>query len=278
MAKANTIGNRKTFALADHLDVEPWAALGLMEALWDWASEQATTGDLACCPVSMIAEGVKWRGKPKDLLHALRLHGWVDELPGGILYIHDWHEHAQDRVRKKLERSGKTFANGFPARLPKDGYAAAGYVSPEPLPYRPNDETPSRQNHTPTPKTARQRRDAVSPKVPPSDGFGEPRARVAHPIPSKPYQTGEETDSQVPTAAAGDGPTDGAPPGSTSLSEPEEPGDPGAKPGELPVKPDQVMSRLNGFAGKRIPPDPDEDVRQAEERRRELFRQAGRTL
>ena len=203
MAKQNTIEHWKTFRLADLLEVETWAALGLLEAFWDWTGRQAQSGDVSRFALSQIADGVKWRGDPRRLMHLLRSCEVVDELPGGRLYVHDYHDHAPDMVRKRLERAGKSFANGMPARMPKEGYAAAGHVSPEPLPYAPGGdgtavswrdygETSSRHEAERKPIAARRRRDVVSPEASENGVRGELAASLvraeAHPIPSHPIQ------------------------------------------------------------------------------------------
>lgn len=185
MAKTNTLRHPKIFLLADLLDAEPWAALGLMEAFWDWVHQNVRDGDISNFSPSAIADGVAWRRKPSDLIHLLRESGWIDELENGTLYVHDYHDHAPDYVRKHLERFGKDFANGFPARMPKEGYKKAGFVSPNIVPYTHSVEPPSRQKPPDNQRLARQRRDNGSTKPPPEPGFVATRAREAQPNPRK---------------------------------------------------------------------------------------------
>lgn len=194
MAKQNTIEHRKTYQLADLLDVPLWAALGLMEAFWDWTGRQAQDGDVTRIPLSQIADGVKWRDDPRRLMRLLRRCGIVDEIPGGTLYVHDWHDHAPEFVRLRLQRGGKTFAIGFPPRMPKEGYAAAGYEKPTPLPYLDADvketpKPPSRHRRDPVSTTAPEKPPAAPPRV--ATGSSPVRAE-ARPSPEQPLPAAAE--------------------------------------------------------------------------------------
>jgi len=156
------------------LDTEPWAALGLLEALWDWAAEYAPDGAVGKWRDSVIAEGIKWRGKPARLVEILIESGWLDEVDDAQarFVIHAWAEHAQDKVRKKLERSGKTFYDGSAARQRRDSGET---------PTHKNDisgETAARRTPQKSPILSEARRDSVR----------DLSSRVAHPIPSHPGQ------------------------------------------------------------------------------------------
>lgn len=109
MAKHGTLGNPKTLHLADMLDIEPWAALGLLEALWDWSAEYAFDGALGRHVDAVIADGIKWRGRPVHLILILVLTGWLDPVSDENVrfVIHDWEQHMQEMVKKRLMRSGK---------------------------------------------------------------------------------------------------------------------------------------------------------------------------
>ena len=109
MAKRGTLYHPKTLHLARLLKVEPWAALGLLEALWHWAGRYAPTGDLSSADPRAMAEGMLVRRCPTRVLAFLTESSWIDRV-GEKLYIHDWPDHADDATKKLLQRSGRTFA------------------------------------------------------------------------------------------------------------------------------------------------------------------------
>lgn len=95
--------HRKTCALADALDIDDYAAVGLMVCLWMWALTNAEDGDLDVFPPRVIARACCWPGSAVDLVKALKAAGFVDE-DGRI---HDWAQYAgrlMDRRARNRER------------------------------------------------------------------------------------------------------------------------------------------------------------------------------
>lgn len=105
MAKAGTIDHPKTRKLARRMKAPAYAALGLLEAIWDWAGRYAVTGFISTEDLEDLKTSLRFRGKLDAILIET---GWLDEVNGGF-YIHDWHVHAQDRVKIALKRAGKNF-------------------------------------------------------------------------------------------------------------------------------------------------------------------------
>ncbi len=93
------------FQLGELLSVEVYAAHGLMELLWHYAGDYAAQGDIGKVSDGRIASGVHWRGDPHILIGAMVDSRLIDECGEYRLVIHDWPDHAQDWVRKKLRRS-----------------------------------------------------------------------------------------------------------------------------------------------------------------------------
>lgn len=110
--KRGTPHHKKMHALADVLGVRLNMAVGIMEMLWHYAGEYIPEGDIGSVPDKEIARAVDWSGKPKRLVDALVSTGWVDKHPKYRLVIHDWEDHAENSVRKKLGRNRKTFVEG----------------------------------------------------------------------------------------------------------------------------------------------------------------------
>lgn len=115
MALSGALENRKTRRLARSLEMPPWAALGLMEALWGWARRAARSGRIETSQWEDVADYLGWQKPVEDLRAKLVDAGLVDDM-GGWDWIHDWHQHADDVTRRNLERQGKVFANGAPTR------------------------------------------------------------------------------------------------------------------------------------------------------------------
>jgi hypothetical protein len=104
--------------LSQILRVRLLEAVGLMEALWHWTARYAPRGDVGTFTNEMMASGVHWHGNPDKMIEALLLakgasgFGWLEEHPQFRLVVHDWHEHADQAVKKVLLRAGATFWNG----------------------------------------------------------------------------------------------------------------------------------------------------------------------
>ena len=95
--------HRKTYALADALGIEDYAAVGLTVCLWTWALQNAEGGDLSGFPPRAIARACGWTGSAADLLAALKAAGFID--PDGC--IHDWVQYTgrlMDKRAKNRER------------------------------------------------------------------------------------------------------------------------------------------------------------------------------
>jgi hypothetical protein len=110
--KRGTPEHPKTRRLARRLNLETWGAVGVLESLWHWAAKFARRGDIGRHDDADIAEGIGWRGDPATLIEALIAERWIDANDTYRLVIHDWHIHADDAVKKTLERAGETFATG----------------------------------------------------------------------------------------------------------------------------------------------------------------------
>ena len=84
-------------------------AVGYLELLWHFTAEFAPQGDIGRFSDKRIESAVEWSGPAGKLVQSLTDSGWIDKSPDHRLVIHDWHEHADDSVKKKLSRSGLPF-------------------------------------------------------------------------------------------------------------------------------------------------------------------------
>ena len=138
--KHGTTRHPKTVKLAKILKCEHATAVGYLQLLWDYTAEFAPTGDVSKYGVEQVEYALEWHGRGKktgQLMAAFVEAGWVDQdvevdedevvksngkstiryevvgsrsVPGRIPYlIHDWPEHAEESVKRKLARAGQGF-------------------------------------------------------------------------------------------------------------------------------------------------------------------------
>ena len=114
------IDHPKMKKLARLLGVSRMTAVGHLVALWSWAAQYATDGDLSDYreEPDVIADGAQWDGDPAQFVNALinaRIgagHGFLEDHVDGSLLLHDWQEYfgkllerrRQDAERKRQER------------------------------------------------------------------------------------------------------------------------------------------------------------------------------
>lgn len=111
MALNGAYENKKVRRLARAMVREPWAALGLLEAVWAWVRRSARTGRIDPDQWDDLAEFLQWRESSTTLRQLLVDHGFIDPQEGWD-WVHDWHHHADDSTRQYLKRNGTEFANG----------------------------------------------------------------------------------------------------------------------------------------------------------------------
>lgn len=120
--KRGTPDHPKTKRLARILGLEDWGPVGILEKLWHFTAKHAIRGDIGKWSDDEIADAVGWRGDTALLLNALIDSGWLDRSERHRLIVHDWHDHADESVRKTIKNRRETFAaigdqsRGFPEK------------------------------------------------------------------------------------------------------------------------------------------------------------------
>ena len=182
-------------ALGISREIADLVAPGLMERFFHWVSTYAPTGDLTAIDSIDLAEGVRWPADGEALVAVLSECGWLDA-EGGSLLVHDWHDHADDATKKKLERTGESFASGRRARRERvatpenehrDGVATDsrqdrdGVAPAFPLPSSPSPSSPSPSSPEPVPGQEPRRAARAAPKTPAPDALSsEEQIALAH--------------------------------------------------------------------------------------------------
>ncbi len=99
------------------LKLRTWQAVGLLETLWQITARDAPDGAIGGFSNEEIALALDWQGSADKVVEALTECEWVDEHPDHRLVVHDWPDHADDLVHRKLARAGRLFADGSSPNL-----------------------------------------------------------------------------------------------------------------------------------------------------------------
>ena len=117
--KRGTIEHPKVAVLAMRLNLHLLTTIGLLEALWHWTARFCPDGGIGRYTDDAIVAGIHWDtslGNPRRVIPALTsVNGesrFLDPCDECRLGVHDWHEHADEAVRKFLSRNGQLFWNG----------------------------------------------------------------------------------------------------------------------------------------------------------------------
>lgn len=149
MALRGTLTHRKTRRLAKILNIHPCFALGLLEALWHVTAEQQPDGGIGRMSDQDIADEMFYEGDATELISALHEAGWIDKHALLRFIIHDWQDHADQSVKRKVARHGSGFVSHDESCLVM---ASSPVPVPEPVPETVTPPTPSRgkrQNFVP---------------------------------------------------------------------------------------------------------------------------------
>lgn len=107
--------------LAQILNIEIWGAVGILELLWHFTARYAPQGDIGKYSDATIARAIGWekhtgrKGVTPEyrLSSALVEAGWVDSCQCHRLVVHDWAEHADQQVKRKLLSEKLVFAHPY---------------------------------------------------------------------------------------------------------------------------------------------------------------------
>lgn len=144
--KRGTINHPKTWRLSRLLGISRRDTLGLLTLLWDFTGQYAPDGCIGRVPDEDIARACEWEVQNTEkLIAALIESGYVDAISKktGRLRIHDWFDHCEEWVRKRLKRQAdappetsrqRRDAGRTMDRLPSPSRSRSREPLPEPLP------------------------------------------------------------------------------------------------------------------------------------------------
>jgi hypothetical protein len=119
--KRGAFNHSKMRLLMSRLKIPRYAAVGILESLWDLTANEAPRGDIGRLSDERIAMFLDWEGQPEALISGLHYAGWLDSHPEYRYLVHDWPEHCEDSVDARLFRMGQKFADGSEPRGKKVG-------------------------------------------------------------------------------------------------------------------------------------------------------------
>lgn len=118
--KLGTIEHPKTTKLMGFLGIPRNHAVGILEHLWHYAGRYSPDGAIGKFSDEQIRQDVAPEIK-RGLLEALVDAGWVDVAPEPFrLIVHDWKDHADQRVRKWMERNDLEWAEDGARRVEEE--------------------------------------------------------------------------------------------------------------------------------------------------------------
>ena len=115
--KQGTAIHPKTKRLARLLGVPRPHAVGILCMLWDSTDRLCPKGDIGHLDNEDIADEVCWEGDPETLIQALIDSRWLDKNDEHRLIVHDWPDHANPWVHRKVARMEGVFADGAAVKV-----------------------------------------------------------------------------------------------------------------------------------------------------------------
>ncbi len=106
--KRSGLRHPKTRALARELDIPLPHAIGLLSLLFDFVGEYATAGNVGKFTDTEIAVGCEWPIEDAErLINTLHKIRYFDADETHRFVVHDWLEHCEDFVKKRLARQNQ---------------------------------------------------------------------------------------------------------------------------------------------------------------------------
>jgi hypothetical protein len=109
LMKRGTPRHPKIADFAEQLNLPLYSAVGLLELLWHFTAEFAPQGNVGRYSDQRIEAAMGWDRKRGRLIEVLTTTGWIDLDREHRLVVHDWHDHCDEFVNRKLQRASLPF-------------------------------------------------------------------------------------------------------------------------------------------------------------------------
>lgn len=111
----------KMKALARRMKIALCTANGIMERLWHHCGDYTPDGGIGKLTDLEIAEAcaIPTDMDAADLVLGMLDTGWLDPMENCRLFVHDWPDHCEDSINRKIAKDHLFFADGSPPKLSK---------------------------------------------------------------------------------------------------------------------------------------------------------------
>ncbi len=111
----------KMKALARRMKVALCTINGIMERLWHHCGDYTPDGGIGKLTDLEIAEAcaIPTDMDARDLVLGMIETGWLDPMENCRLFVHDWSDHCEDSINRKIAKDHLFFADGSPPKLSK---------------------------------------------------------------------------------------------------------------------------------------------------------------
>jgi len=130
---SNVFTHKKTYVLADMLNLKVIYAAAHVIKLWTWAVDNAKDGDLSEIPNRMIAKAAEWTKNADLFVNSCIEAGWLDQDESGNIKIHDWEDYTDTLIKRRerdaeRKRKERQLARGRPQDVQR---TSKGHPEPE---------------------------------------------------------------------------------------------------------------------------------------------------
>jgi len=115
--KREAFNHGKMKQLCRRLNIPLWQAVGILESIWSLTAKECPRGDIGRLSDEYICLAMDYRGDETALMEGLIYARWIDRHETARLVIHDWYDHADDAVHRKLARAHLFFISGEAPKL-----------------------------------------------------------------------------------------------------------------------------------------------------------------
>jgi len=148
--KRGTPRHPKTNALQRALGISLPTVIGYLELLFHFTAEFAPQGNIGKYDDAWIEAALGWKGRKGVLVGCLIDTHWVALHSECRLVVHDWHDHADDYIKKKLERAKLQFLTFHTDRVKVTGQTADNGGQRQPRARAVPEPEPEPEPHTHT--------------------------------------------------------------------------------------------------------------------------------
>lgn len=141
--KTGTSTHPKFVYLCSLIGLKKWEAVGILESLWEFASQYTPQGNIGKWTDAQISSFIEYpQDKILELMAALSNSGWIDPDEENRFIIHDWGDHAPHFIKERLRRQGLEILVAKNASTLAQRASMLAKIAHKPNPTQPNQTQP----------------------------------------------------------------------------------------------------------------------------------------